>query len=553
MTLPEEPATIPTASRAAKDRRPSEQAVLRKLFLTLFLRGHSARGMQKGKAPRSVAQKLAWTLALNVLFGAVAIMLRNQSVFMLSAYLHGLSLMFLGMFVASSAGEVLFNREEADILMHRPIAPRTLLWAKVRVLVEVSLWLAGSLNLVGIIVGTVSAGGGWMFVPAHAASTAMQALFCTSCVVLVYQVCLRWFGRERLDALMTTAQVLLSIAAVLSGQLLPEIMKYFDGRSDVVGAPWWTWVVPPAWFAGIDDAIAGSGAPESWLLAGIGVGATAAVVWLAFGKLAQSFEAGLQILNENTGRVTARRAQRRLDRLLDAPPFKWWLRDPRERAAFLVVAAYIVRDRDTKLRLYPSLAPFLILPIIFMFRELTSQGGFADGFGFAFSSAYVGVVPLMAAHLLQFSQHWRAADLFRAAPLDGPAPLCHGARKAVLCLLTAPLVVVFAATACFAQDDLSKMLLLLPGIIVLPLVALIPYLKGQGVPLSQPIEQANAASRGLTMMGAIFTTMVLSAIAMFAAHVGLLIPLLIVEAVCVGAACFALHRSVSRARWTTLE
>ncbi|MFO1094859.1 MAG: hypothetical protein U0992_16380 [Planctomycetaceae bacterium] len=46
------------------------------------------------------------------------------------------------------------------------------------------------------------------------------------------------------------------------------------------------------------------------------------------------------------------------------------------------------------------------------------------------------------------------------------------------------------------KHDLSQMLLLLPGIIVLPLVALIPNLRGGAVPLSQPIEQAKAASRG---------------------------------------------------------
>ena len=36
------------------------------------------------------------------------------------------------MFLASSAGEVLFSREEADILLHRPIGPRILFRSEVR-------------------------------------------------------------------------------------------------------------------------------------------------------------------------------------------------------------------------------------------------------------------------------------------------------------------------------------------------------------------------------------------------------------------------------------
>jgi hypothetical protein len=119
-----------------------------------------------------------------------------------AVYLHAMTFVFLGMFVASSAGEILFNKEEADILLHRPVSPKAMLWAKIRVLVEVSLWLAGAFNLVGLFV-EFGSHGNRRFPIAHLCSTTLQALFCTGCVVLVYQLCLRWFGRERLEGLMT--------------------------------------------------------------------------------------------------------------------------------------------------------------------------------------------------------------------------------------------------------------------------------------------------------------------------------------------------------------
>ena len=50
---------------------------------------------------------------------------------------------------------------------------------------------------------------------------------------------------------------------------------------------------------------------------------------------------------------------------------------------------------------------------------------------------------LLALNLLQYSQHWQASDMFRAAPMPGPAPLCHGARQAVFWFLTFPLLVLF--------------------------------------------------------------------------------------------------------------
>ena len=98
----------------------------------------------------------------------MALLFLQQPVFALAVYLHAMTFVFLGMFVASSAGEMLFNKEEADILLHRPVTPRAMLWAKIRVLVEVSLWLAGAFNLVGLFVGFAAAGN-WRFPIVHLA------------------------------------------------------------------------------------------------------------------------------------------------------------------------------------------------------------------------------------------------------------------------------------------------------------------------------------------------------------------------------------------------
>ncbi len=195
----------------------------------------------------------------------------RQHVFALAVYLHAMTFMFLGMFVASSAGEILFNKEEADILLHRPIDPRTMLWSKIRVLVEVSLWLAAAFNLAGLFAGIACPDGGWRWPLAHAVSTVLEALFCAGCVVLMYQLCLRWFGRERLDGLMTMVQVIVSVGFVLSGQIVPRIVFRFGKILTPNESSWWIGLLPPAWFAGFDDALAGSGAVLSWVLAGIGV------------------------------------------------------------------------------------------------------------------------------------------------------------------------------------------------------------------------------------------------------------------------------------------
>lgn len=531
---------------------PPPEKVLRRLFLTLFLRGRGARGLNRQGAPKSVVEKLALTLGLYLLFGLMALFFHGQPVFALAVYLHAMTFVFLGMFVASSAGEVLFNKEEADILMHRPITPKTMLWAKIRMLVEVSLWLAGAFNLVGLFVG-LGGSFNWLFPLAHILSTALEALFCTGCVVLVYQLCLRWFGRERLEGLMTTAQVLVSIAAVLSGQILPQLVFRLDHVLKVNEISWWMNLLPPAWFAGIDDAGAGSHLPGAWLLAGLGVGATVLVLWLAFGRLARDYEMGFQALNETVSPAAKKRRHRRwLDWLVTVPPLGWWLRDPVTRASFLLTAAYLMRDRDVKLRVYPAIAPIFVLPFVFLLG-IRHEHSDAPGFGIPFAGIYAGMVSIIGVQLLQYSQQWQAGDIFRAAPMAGPAPLCQGARRAVFCLLVLPVIALMGLIIWAISGTVTDLALLLPGIIAVPAFGLLANRGGQGIPLSQPPDSAKSAERGLSMILVMVISFGLALVASWAWSAGWFGWLLGVEA-CLSAGVYVwLYLAISQARWPSME
>jgi ABC-2 type transport system permease protein len=530
---------------------PLTARTLRRLFLTLFLRGRSARGLHRSSAPKSIASKLALTLGLYTLVGFAALALWSTSVFALSASLHAMTFLFLGMFVAASAGEVLFNKEEADILLHRPVAPRSLLWAKIRVLVEVSLWLSGALNLVSFFVGFFMPGGGWLFPIAHAISITLEALFCTGCVVVVYQLCLRWFGRERLDGLMTTAQIVVALSITLGGQVVPQVVRRMHGTLDVEMKSWWVSLLPPVWFAAFDDALAGTGSPTSWALSGLGLVVTLALLGVAFGKLAADYERGLQTLNEAQAPVRARVGRRWFDVLVNAPPLRWWLRDSVARAAFLLSAAYLVRDRDVKLRVYPGTASILVMPLVFLLGQGTAGGG--GGFGLAMAGSFLGLVPLLGLSTLRFSQQWQASDIFRAAPMLGPAQLCHGARRAVLLVLTLPVLVAFGVLAALVHAPPENLQLVIPGLLALPVFALVPCLGGAAVPLSLPTEEAKAANRGTTIIGVMLVAFVLSGLGLWARSGGWFWWLVSVQAVAVVALYIVLRRRVGAARWSSLE
>ena len=536
------------------ERVPPTEQTLRRLFLTLFLRGRSSRGLTKQSAPKSVGQKLALSLLTYLLLGLLALGFLGKPVFALSVYLHSMTFVFLGMFVSSSAGEILFNKEEADILLHRPIEPKALLWAKIRVLVEVCLWLAGALNLVGLYVGVVAPNGGWRFLGSHAASTVLEALFCTGCVVMVYQLCLRWLGRERLEGLMTTAQVVVSVAAVLSGQLLPQVVMRSNGIRGFNAESWWIGLLPPAWFAGFDDALAGDMALGSWLLAALAILATAIVLWLAFGRLARDYEIGLQTLNESVSRRARRGDSRRwIASIIDRPPLRWWLRDPVARASFLLAAAYLIRDRDVKLRIYPGIAPMLVVPLVFLMRGSGDEAFGRSGFGIAFIGGYLGLIPLLGLSMLQYSQQWRAADIFRAAPLLGPGAVCEGARRAILLFLTLPVAAIFLLIAWLASRGAAPLPLLLPGLVAVPVYSLIPNVGGPAIPLSHPAEDAKSVGRGLIMVAVMMISFALSGLAAWSWSAGWFWRFVSIETALAIGLYAILRRGLANAKWQSME
>jgi ABC-2 type transport system permease protein len=222
------------------------------------------------------------------------------------------------------------------------------------------------------------------------------------------------------------------------------------------------------------------------------------------------------------------------------------------RASFRLVAAYLGRDRDVKLRVYPGIAPMLALPVMILLPAFSGSGERSAGGGVAFAGVYLLLVPQMALEMLVVSQHWQAADVFRLVPVPGPAAITHGMRRAVLFLLALPTTLIYAALI-LTFGSPPDLVMLLPGIIALPVFAMIPCLSGRVIPFSQPPNVRKATTRMMYYIGSMVTAAVIAGLAAFARSKGWLAALLIVETIVAGTVYFTMRHTVDRARWASLE
>ncbi len=527
---------------------PSPAKVLRGLFWKLLFRGRTVQQAAGGQKARPQIG-LSVTLVIYALIGLMpAMFARNADSFVFASALHGFTFMFASLTLASSAGTMLFMKEEAEILLHRPVTPQQMLRAKCAVLAGFALLLALALNLAGFFAGLGCKGATWRFIPAHLFSTALLMLFSAASIVLVYNACLKWFGRERLDNLLATLQSLLTIVMILGGQIMPRMLQ-LDTLQHLDHVSGWLLALPPMWFGALDALIGGTTLNPAtlWLPAALAIVVTVVTSWLALEKLGSAYGQGLMNLNESPGTAKDSTKPRGvwLAAIVKLPPLRWWLRDPVERQSFMLTSAYLVRDREIKLRLYPGVAPMLIMPLIMLFPAggRGAAGAQAAMMMQGFATCFLGMVSLQAMMLLGCSEHWRAAAFFRTAPLPHWTPLFHGSRKAVLFWLSFPVLILQTVILCGMQHSLAPLALSLPAVLFLPAFSLVTGLLGQWLPLSKPSEEVkNTAAGCLMMAGAMVAAGIIGGLASWMWHLGHFEIFLVIEAVLmVGSALLMKH------------
>ena len=527
------------------------EKVLRALFWKLFFRGRALQQMRRG---RQTQRTMAWGVGLIIYVcigasvGIVGLVTDAQT---LSILLHSATAFLIVFNLASSAGTFLFNQEEAEILLHRPVTAETLLRAKAWVLTG-SAWATGlAFNLGGIIMGCFAKGGGWLFAPAHLFSLTLMTVFCAAVVVLIYNLCLRWFGRERLDSLTATAQTVMTVVFIAGPQIFPRLIQMKSLQN--LSSQKWLWAPPTSWFAALDAVVLSPvKEPWLWLPAGLALVTTAVISWLGFHKLASDYGEGLTMLNESTGRAPAEGRRRWLSALVRSLPLRWWLRDSAERSSFLLTTAYMMRDRETKTRLYPSLVPIAIMVVVMALGGNTGSGGtFLTSFRIMLAAAYLAFLPVTAMECLKRSEHWRAADLFRYTPLTHWASLFDGARKAVVVFLLVPAVVLLLGLTLALTQDLNAVLLFVPSLMLFPVWTMVPGVLGMWLPLSAPYDQLTQGVSGcLKMMIFLIVSSAVAGLGLWAWSTGWFVWMLVGEAVLVAITQYILRRLISRIGWS---
>ncbi len=405
----------------------------------------------------------------------------GTDVFTFSLVIWSATFMMCGMTMVAESSTLLFDPRDNDILGHRPIHPRTLLAARSLGLIALALVLGFALNLVPMFTGLFARGSRAWFPIAHLATLPVMAVFCAGTVVFVYALLARLVSRRAFDTIASWTQVGISVVLVVSYQLVPRLMDRL-GTFRIDSAHPALLALPPTWFAAFSMVMLGidTGA-RALTLAVAAVTVTAALAWSANRFLAEGYARQVAALGEASApeQPAPRSRPRREAPMLIGTLLGALIRDPIERGAFRLTRAYLARDRDMRMRIYPSLALVVVFPVLAILDQDR-----AARFGAIMTIFMVGTLPATAMMTFKMSPHFAAADLFRYAPLRGTAAIFHGVRKAMLFLLVLPALLVSGAILWFGTAERHGLLIALPALMAVPTLSLLDGLAGDYLPLS---------------------------------------------------------------------
>ena len=500
---------------------PTHYRQLRKVEKTVTTRAVDAE-RERGFANAS----LGVTCFLCFLFSAVIAM----AVFFLSLDIFSYTLLTLSgtmglvVLLILPHFDIILSPTNYLVVSHTPVSSRTYFIVKLTQLLTYAVLLLGCLNLLPAIFGLWTEEQNPFFPVVYLPISFIAGFFMIGLMTMFAGYLTKLYTKERFRNIAQYAQLAFTIffpAIYLFGPRFftelatDKVISFFRAF----------YLLPNSWFAGAVPLALGNTHRQFLILTALAI---ASIVLLMVGPLrsiAKSYSKYLASLSE--ARRT-RSSQLKIKTSVVARLFR--MREIRSTAD--PVLAYLKRDRTIQFRFLRELGTAVIV-LFLLFREhdlfLNSIGKpftiwLALGVSALFFFIGLGFIGTFLGQI-RYSDHWRAAWLFRCAPLAAPHTLWRGVQATALVYMIFPYTLLFATVATFLWPRFWGGFYLLPGLIGLLCYVVFHPKPSSGLPLSQEYNQSKRYTEFIPFLCGllIFGAVLILQFVMYKIHLGLYI------------------------------
>ncbi|WP_430789842.1 hypothetical protein VBD025_04910 [Virgibacillus flavescens] len=452
--------------------------------------------LKANSAKKKEGNQFLKSLGIYVLYGIIIIpfIFIGDNYMLQMSLIFGVIMFFLMTSMIADFSSVLLDVRDKNILGTKPVSKKTISAAK---MVHISIYmtfLTGALVAIPFIVMVVSKG--IIFSLLFVAVLILNVLFIIALTALIYIFTLQFFSGERLKDIINYVQILLSVGIFVGYQLLGRSFEIIDVAVTYTFS-WWHIFIPPIWFGAPFELLLHQNKTTELLLLSIAAVLIPIISIVVYYGLMPSFERNLEKLLADSGKSKKK-----------TPWFNDYLArfvsiNREERIFFELSAVMMKKEREFKLKVYPSLGFALIFPFIFLFNNLNTGTSLAEiGTGKMYLTIYFSSIMIpMTVHMLKFSENYKGSWLFRAAPIADLGVMHRGAVKAFLVKLYLPIFIVLSTVFIwiFSARILPDLLAVLLAGILHTLISY-KFLNGDSLPFTQSFEFAQNMNTGVSIL-----------------------------------------------------
>lgn len=355
----------------------------------------------------------------------------------------GIILFMLISSMISDFSSVILDTKDKVILLTKPVSKETLTMAR---FIHIFIYLL-TLMLMIAVPGILS------FAYNYGILFGILLLFVMGLLCLlsilgtsfIYTILMRFFEGEKLKDIINIFQVFFVLTLNIGYQVLVRMFNFVDFEF-VFTPKWWTFLLPPAWFAAPFEMVFFSHFEIEYVILSVLAVIIPVVSLIIHIKIiAPGFEQYLSKLDTvEKGKVENKNIWYRVRQSLD----KLFSKTPTEKTFIKFTRIMLRKERSVKFKVYPLLAMAFAFPMIFMVMSAFDQDGvaFLQALKDRSTVFYFYLSTLMVSQLIMltsFSDSYKGAWIYGVMPIKDKKEVLKGSIKGLLMTYLLPVATVF--------------------------------------------------------------------------------------------------------------
>lgn len=267
-------------------------------------------------------------------------------------------------------------------------------------------------------------------------------LFMILLTALVYLIVLKFFDGEKLKDMINIVQIILASFMAIGYQLSNKFFQLIDLDSNV-NIKTWHYFLPSTWFAAPFYIIKTNEITKPLIILSLFAIVAPLMTIIIYYKCIPSFERYLEKLNSNDyiNKNKKESLYFKLSKII--------CKDKQERAIFNFTCTLVSKEREFKLKYYPSLALAFIFPFLFIFiiDNSHSFGSYSQwkltmSTSNKYLSIYITIALLsLMINSLHYCSEYKGAWIYVVTPIKNISSIFKGAFKGMFFKIITPIFI----------------------------------------------------------------------------------------------------------------